>query len=303
MRITNTVPLVLVLAFASAGFCQQQQLDSTYEPPTDMPGYSATFAARVAPQNARGYKGPYVIPARGSVKRFTAPSTANPKKNSASGKSQRARNAVTATTSALPGSRSYNYAIPLLALPGRNGLNVNLTLYYNSNVWTINKAYGVGTATFNADRDFPGYGFRLGYGYLEHDNLSDTYVQTESDGSKRQFTSIGNATYTSTDGLKLYYDSTSHEATLTYKNGLNVSYQRFAVWDATNNQVTYKSTLLRPYQLQDATGQTAFRSLTSIRRLSLGLKARKYRPSLTPSVESLHLGMTSSAQEVAKFMH
>src|SRR5689334_10591047 len=38
------------------------------------------------------------------------------------------------------GSESYNYSIPLLHLPGRAGMDLDLTLYYNSRVWTVNKS-------------------------------------------------------------------------------------------------------------------------------------------------------------------
>src|SRR4051812_31743370 len=34
------------------------------------------------------------------------------------------------------GSSSYSYAVPILHLPGRNGLDVDLTLLYSSRVWT-----------------------------------------------------------------------------------------------------------------------------------------------------------------------
>jgi len=65
----------------------------------------------------------------------------------------------------LPGSTSFTYTVPILHLPGRNGLDVDLTLYYNSAIWTVDVANN--RVSFNADRDFPGYGFRLGYGMIE----------------------------------------------------------------------------------------------------------------------------------------
>jgi len=34
----------------------------------------------------------------------------------------------------IPGSRSFNYFIPIVRLPGRNGLDLDLTLYYNNRV-------------------------------------------------------------------------------------------------------------------------------------------------------------------------
>jgi RHS repeat-associated protein len=88
-------------------------------------------------------------------------------------------------------------------LPGRNGLDLNLTLYYNSRVWTIDGVNG--TATFNADKDFPSYGFRLGFGYIEG-TYTDAggiagYILTEPDGTKRELR------FNSTTGLYESFDS------------------------------------------------------------------------------------------------
>src|SRR5438067_2001027 len=95
------------------------------------------------------------------------------------------------------GSESYNYAVPVLHLAGRNGFDVDLTLYYNSRVWTINKSSH--TATFNGDRDFPSYGFRLNFGYLEYDGTDDFYTLTEADGTKRQLNFVTSTQYYSND--------------------------------------------------------------------------------------------------------
>ncbi|HEV2764572.1 MAG TPA: RHS repeat domain-containing protein, partial [Pyrinomonadaceae bacterium] len=56
------------------------------------------------------------------------------------------------------GSRNFNWSLPLVSLPGRSGLDLNLTLYYNSLVWTKQGT----TVQFNSDDGFPGPGFRLG---------------------------------------------------------------------------------------------------------------------------------------------
>jgi YD repeat-containing protein len=56
-------------------------------------------------------------------------------------------------------SRNYNFQIPLVSLAGRAGLDLGLTLSYNSLVWTKD-ATGV---AFDADEGFPGPGFRLGF--------------------------------------------------------------------------------------------------------------------------------------------
>lgn len=178
-------------------FAQQPQLicDVTCEPNTQYPGYNSIPDTRVTPKNERGSQSAYAPRVSGSD---TQPSAG----------------AVVA------GSESYNYAIGLLNLPGRNGLDVNLTLYYNSHVWTIDKSGATPKATFNADRDFPSYGFRLGYGYLENSTADGNYILTESDGSKRLMTSNGNGTFDTTDSSYINYSPS--QLLLRYKSGLMV---------------------------------------------------------------------------------
>jgi len=116
------------------------------------------------------------------------------------------------TASALAGSSSYSYAIPILDLPGRNGLNVNLTLYYDSAIWTVDTVHG--TATFNASRDYPSYGFRLGYGTIEgpynlvpNSGLA-SYLLTEPDGTVRELRQLSTSSSAteSTDNSHIAFD-------------------------------------------------------------------------------------------------
>ncbi|MFB3813667.1 MAG: RHS repeat domain-containing protein, partial [Terriglobales bacterium] len=122
----------------------------------------------------------------------------------------------------MPGSESYTFNIPLLHLPGRAGMDLDLTLYYNSHVWTATDAWpGARYVTFNVDRDFPGYGFRLGFGYLE---AGDTfYVLTESDGTKRKLTYTSGTRYDSVDSSYITFDSSTN--LLIYKDGTRVLYE------------------------------------------------------------------------------
>jgi RHS repeat-associated protein len=146
-------------------------------PNPSSPTYGGTFTARPLPQNARGSADAVSRPAAGSPR-------AGVKRRSAGGRG------------VIAGSQSYSYVVPILNLPGRNGLNVNLNLYYNSAVWTIdlvNKA-----ATFNASQDFPSNGFRLNYGTLEGANGSG-YLLTEPDGTVRSLTFFANNDYQTTD--------------------------------------------------------------------------------------------------------
>ncbi|HEX8422814.1 MAG TPA: PA14 domain-containing protein, partial [Pyrinomonadaceae bacterium] len=62
-------------------------------------------------------------------------------------------------------SGNYQWSLPLLNLPGRSGLDLGLSLSYNSLVWTRD---GSGTAiSFDADRGFPSPGFRLGFPLIQ----------------------------------------------------------------------------------------------------------------------------------------
>jgi RHS repeat-associated protein len=63
------------------------------------------------------------------------------------------------------GSRNINWSVPLVSLPGRAGLDLNLSLTYNSLVWT--KSSGGDSIMFDADHGYPSPGFRLGLPLLQ----------------------------------------------------------------------------------------------------------------------------------------
>jgi YD repeat-containing protein len=136
------------------------------------------------------------------------------------------------------GSQSYNYVVPILSLPGRAGMDLNLNLYYNSRVWDIDTVNG--TATFNADRDFPSYGFRLDFGFLEYDVNNDQYILTERDGTKHALRNVGG--YNSSDGTYINFNSSTK--VITYKNGTTVLYSPFPS----------DANLSRPIQIKDTNG-------------------------------------------------
>jgi YD repeat-containing protein len=56
-------------------------------------------------------------------------------------------------------SRDVSWSVPLLSLPGRNGLDLGLALSYSSMVWTHAGPYFY----FDEDNGFPSPGFRLGF--------------------------------------------------------------------------------------------------------------------------------------------
>lgn len=129
-------------------------------------------------------------------------------------------------TVTLAGSSSFGYAIPVLHLPGRNGLDFDLTLYYNSALWAVDTVHS--TVTLNASRDFPGYGFRLGFGSIEGPyNLVApavaSYILTEPDGTVRELRQLGSTTATeSVDNSHIAYDYST--GTLRRKDGAQWKY-------------------------------------------------------------------------------
>lgn len=159
----------LVLPLSAAAQNKPVQCDVTCEPDPTSGSYGSTYGSRYSAANGRGYGGDNGSPtAAGHV-------TPSPLAVHAPG--------AAPSSPVLPGSQSYSYAIPIVNLPGRNGLDVNLTLFYNSQLWTFTGS----SVTYNADRDFPSYGFRLGYGLIEAPASGSTsYILTEADGTKRE---------------------------------------------------------------------------------------------------------------------
>src|SRR5947209_603049 len=167
--------LLLVATIASA---QRAPLcDVTCNPDPGSSTYGGTVASRPKLLNARGTPSPMVALATASFRgRGGAPTVV--------------------------GSQSYNQTIPILDLAGRAGMDLNLSLYYNSRIWNVDPT---GRAlTVNADRDFPSYGFRLDFGYLEYDSANDQYIVTEGNGSKHVLPNSG-TNYDSTDGTYMRY--------------------------------------------------------------------------------------------------
>jgi RHS repeat-associated protein len=187
----------------SAGVCGPNPSDTSY------PGL---LTARPMRQNARGARNPLTPLARSSSSDIV------PK---------------------VIGSQSYNWAIPIVTLPGR-GLPLNLTLYYNSRVWTVDAVNG--TVSFNLDRDFPSPGFRLDFGFLELDSTNHQYVLTEADASKHVLTLSTTGIYDSNDGTFIEYNSQTRA--LIYKNGATVFYEPFPS----------QATLFRPIKIRDTYG-------------------------------------------------
>jgi hypothetical protein len=137
----------------------------------------------------------------------------------------RTRAAATGGTE-LPGSSNFNFNIPILDLPGR-GLNVQLSLAYNSQLWNKSTdASGTTHLTYDVDRGWPGPGFRLGFGQIE-DQGSYGYTLTDPDGTRHQLVQTDPNhpfDFDSTDGTFIHFTGARGWGTVTYPDGTTIGY-------------------------------------------------------------------------------
>ena len=76
-------------------------------------------------------------------------------------------------------SRNFNWGVPIVGLPGRAGLDLNIGLSLNSLIWTKSGT----NMHFNLDKGFPSVGFRLGF-----PELGAAFTNTETGTSSMLIT-------------------------------------------------------------------------------------------------------------------
>src|SRR5713226_2732096 len=160
-------------------------------------------------------------------------------------------------------------------LPGRGGLDLNLTLYYNSLVWAnVPGALpppfppNAGVYGLNLDIDVPSPGFRLDYGFLEASepgNLSgcptwapSVIVLVDGDASKHNLIAPGGCTSThfqtnDSSYIHVEHDPNNLTETLTYPDGRVVTYTAYNTGFRDQGLNLY---YFRPTQIADANGNT-----------------------------------------------
>lgn len=114
------------------------------------------------------------------------------------------------------GSRNFNWSLPLVSLAGRAGLDVNLSLSYNSLVWTKDGSF----MKFNADLGTPAPGFRLGLPTLQQRFLNSqtgiyAYMMITPSGGRVELRQVGTSNiYESQDSSYTQLDVTNPNALL-----------------------------------------------------------------------------------------
>jgi RHS repeat-associated protein len=161
------------------------------------------------------------------------------------------------------GKTNFNIAAPVLSIPGR-GLNLDLSLYYNSLVWSkINQ-----DISYDMDKDWLAPGWNMGFGKIIN-VINGGIVQVEADGTRRSFAGDiagANDTVTfkgqSTDGSFIKsFTQTSVSAAgncfynpntyLKYPNGTTV---RYAVFENKPCYSLSESITMVPTRIQDRNG-------------------------------------------------
>src|SRR6185436_18902359 len=92
-----------------------------------------------------------------------------------------------------PLSRNFNWSLPLVSLSGRAGLDLGLTLSYNSlATWTKSG----GAVSFDEDHGLPGPGFRLGFpiiqaAFYNAQAAKNAFVMITSSGARVELRQVG----------------------------------------------------------------------------------------------------------------
>ena len=116
----------------------------------------------------------------------------------------------TGTGSEDPLARNFSWSIPLVGLPGRGGLDLGLSLAYNSlATWTRNG----NVVSFDDDRGSPSPGFRLGFPviqgvYYNPQAGKNSFIIITPSGSRVELRQVGSSTrYQSVDSSYLLFDT------------------------------------------------------------------------------------------------
>ncbi len=133
-----------------------------------------------------------------------------------------------------PLSRNFAWGTSLLGLPGRAGLDLGLSLNYNSLVWTKSGSH----IAFNDDAGFPSAGFRLGFPviqplYYNSVVAKNAYLLISPEGSRTELRQVGtSALYESADSSYVLLDAST--MTLRTTDGTQLSY----AWQGSEYQCT-----------------------------------------------------------------
>lgn len=123
-------------------------------------------------------------------------------------------------------SRDATWSVPLLSLPGRNGLDLGLGLSYSSMVWTRSGPY----LHFDEDNGFPSPGFRLGFPSVQRrifdaQRARNAYLLITASGQRVELLQVGTSNvYESADSSYLQLTDIGPGLVLRATDGTQLSF-------------------------------------------------------------------------------
>jgi YD repeat-containing protein len=123
-------------------------------------------------------------------------------------------------------SRDATWSVPLLSLPGRNGLDLGLGLSYSSMVWTRSGPY----LHFDEDNGFPSPGFRLGFPTVQRrvfdaQRGKNAYLLITASGQRVELLQVGASNvYEAIDSSYLQLTDNSPSLLLRSTDGTQLSF-------------------------------------------------------------------------------
>jgi RHS repeat-associated protein len=170
------------------------------------------------------------------------------------------------------GSQNFNWSTSLLSLPARAGLDLNLSLYYNSLVWTKDGSF----MKFNADLGSPAPGFNLGLPKLQQRFLNSAigiwaYMLVTPSGGRVELRQVGSSNiYESQDSSYTQLDASNPNAFIVRTTDgtqfkfipvtVNSEYRCTEIKDRNGNYIsaTYNTTNGHLLTLTDTLGRQVF---------------------------------------------
>lgn len=123
-------------------------------------------------------------------------------------------------------ARDVNWSVPLLSLPGRNGLDLGLALSYSSQVWTRSGP----NIHFDEDNGFPSPGFRLGFPIVQRQvfdaqTAKNAFLMVTSSGQRVELRQVGSSNiYEAADSSYLQLTNNSPNLLLRATDGTQLSF-------------------------------------------------------------------------------
>lgn len=122
-------------------------------------------------------------------------------------------------------TRDASWTVPLLSLPGRNGLDLGLSLSYSSMVWTRSGPYFY----FDQDNGFPSPGFRLGFPTVQRkvfdaQTSKNSYLLLTPSGHRVQLRQVSATVYEAADSSYLQLSENGANLLVRSTNGTQLTF-------------------------------------------------------------------------------